>query len=215
MPKSSPKGAGFPQALFGASSMYKEVSGAAALLLTFWLFIPYIRSIRSGETKPHFFTWVIWAAGTLIVFAAQSAGGGGLGAWVIGVSGCITSYVALLAYRHRSDLSITTGDLGCLVAALTALPLWFMASDPLAVVVVLTSVDLVGFGPTVRAAYHRPHDERIWFYGLGAIRNALVIVALEHYSATTVLFPAAIGLACLLLASFIAYRRALVGRLIS
>jgi hypothetical protein len=49
--------------------MYKEVSGAAAIVLTFGLFVPYIRSIRSGKTKPHFFTWIIWAIGTLIVFA--------------------------------------------------------------------------------------------------------------------------------------------------
>jgi len=189
--------------------MYKEASGAAALVLTIGLFVPYIRSIRSGKTKPHFFTWVIWAMGTLIVFAAQLAGGGGLGAWVIGVSGCITSYVAFLAYRHRSDLSITRTDWACLIAALSALPFWFLTSDPLSAVIVLTVVDLIGFGPTIRAAYHRPHDERIWFYALGAIRNVLVIVALEHYSATTLLFPMAVGIACLLLVSFIAYRRAL------
>jgi len=34
-----------------------------------------------------------------------------------------------------------------------------------------------------------------------------LILALEHYSLTTALFPAAVGLACMVLAVLIAYRR--------
>jgi len=43
---------------------------------------------------------------------------------------------------------------------------------------------------------------------LGALRNALAISALEHYSLTTVLFPAAVGIACVLFVAMVAYRRA-------
>jgi len=50
-------------------------------------------------------------------------------------------------------------------------------------------------------------SERIWFFALAAARNLLVILALEHYSLTTALFPAAIGLACMVRAVLIAYRR--------
>jgi len=45
------------------------------------------------------------------------------------------------------------------------------------------------------------------FFSFGALRNALVVAALEHYSPTTVVFPAAVGIACVALASFIALRR--------
>jgi hypothetical protein len=34
----------------------KESFSAAAILLTFAMFVPYIRSIRSGRTKPHAFS---------------------------------------------------------------------------------------------------------------------------------------------------------------
>ena len=187
--------------------MHKEILSTAAIALTFVLFFPYIRSIRRGETKPHVFSWFIWGLGTLIVFCAQLAGHGGIGAWPIGVSGLITSYIALLAYLKRSDSSITRTDWAFLLTALSALPFWFVTSDPLWTVVILTTADLVGFGPTFRAAYRRPHDERIWFFALAAARNLLVILALEHYSLTTALFPAAVGLACMVLAVLIAYRR--------
>jgi hypothetical protein len=187
--------------------MLKSLFSAAAIVLTFALFYPYIRSILLGETKPHVLSWVIWSIGTLVVFFAQLEGGAGIGAWPIGLSALITSYIAILSWTKGSDLSITLLDWGCLVVALLALPAWWITSSPLWAVLILTTVDLVGFGPTVRKAYSRPHEERTWFFLLGALRNAFVIVALEHYSLTTVVFPAAVGLACLALALFIALRR--------
>ena len=45
------------------------------------------------------------------------------------------------------------------------------------------------------------------FYGLFAARNLMVIMALEQYSVTTVLFPAVIAVACLLLISMASLRR--------
>ena len=185
----------------------KSLLSATAIALTFALFYPYVRSILLGATKPHVFSWVIWSIGTFTVFFARLAGGAGIGAWPIGLSALITSYVALLSWRKRSDLSITSLDWACLVIALLALPIWLITSNAFWAVLILTLIDLVGFGPTVRKAYFKPHEERIWFFLLGALRNALVVAALEYYSPTTVMFPAAVGIACLALAPFIALRR--------
>lgn len=83
-----------------------------------------------------------------------------------------------------------------------------MTANPLLAVVLLTGVDLAGFGPTFRSAFSRPYEERIGFYLLGAVRNVLAIAALEQYSLTTVLFPAAVGIACAIFVAMVAYRRA-------
>ena len=192
--------------------MYKELLSAAGIVLTFVIFVPYIRSILQGRTKPHAFSWVIWALGTFVVFLAQLAGGGGLGAWPIGVSGIITGYVAVLAYSKPTDRSITKSDRMFLIVALTALPCWLFTSNPLWAVVILTGVDLAGFGPTFRSAYVRPYQERTSFYSLAALRNVIVILALEHYSITTVLFPAAVGVACLIFVAMVFYRRRTLAR---
>lgn len=192
--------------------MIKELLSAAAIVLTFAIFVPYIRSIRRGLTKPHVFSWAIWALGTFVVFLAQLAGSGGLGAWPIGVSGLITAYVAVLAYSKQSDTSITRSDWVFLIIALAALPCWFFTSDPLWAVVILTGLDLAGFGPTFRSAYSRPHHERIGFYSLAAVRNLLAVLALEHYSLTTVLFPAAVGVACIAFVAMVGYRRKQMAR---
>ena len=89
------------------------------------------------------------------------------------------------------------------------MPLWYFTADPMWAVVILTVVDLLGFGPTLRKAFHFPHEENLTFFGLFLLRNLLVIVALEHYSVTTLLFPAAVALACLSLILLIGYRRTL------
>lgn len=187
--------------------MYKELLSAVAIALTFIAFFPYIRSILQGKTKPHVFSWLIFGSTTFVVFLAQLADKGGAGAWPIGVSGIITVYVAFLAYRKKSDITITRMDWLFFIIAMTSLPLWYVTSDPLWAVVILTTVDTFGFGPTFRKAYVFPYDEQMTFFALMAVRNLIAIMALEHYSLTTVLFPAVTGAACLVLILMVVYRR--------
>ncbi|MGD1935835.1 MAG: hypothetical protein ACFB0Z_15280 [Candidatus Phaeomarinobacter sp.] len=188
----------------------KTVFSAAALLLTFFLFYIYIRSILRDEVRPHVFSWMIWAAGTVIVFFAQLSDGAGIGAWPIGISGVITFLVAVLALTRSADKSIVLMDWVFLILALSALPLWFATSNPFLAVLVLTIVDLLGFGPSVRKSWVLPYEENAQFFALGAVRNGFVVVALENYSWTTVLFPAAVGLACFLFFAVILIRRQVV-----
>jgi hypothetical protein len=161
-------------------------------------FVPYIRAVLTGATKPHMFSWVIWSITTSVVFLAQVKAEGGAGAWPLGVSGGLAVWVAVLAFLKRGDLTITKTDWLFFVSALSSLPLWYLTSNPLAAVVILTTVDVLGFGPTVRKIYHLPHSESLVFYSLSTLRDCLVILALENYSPTTVLFPAVIGTSCFL-----------------
>ena len=186
---------------------YKEILSAIAVALTFIAFYPYVSSILRGETRPHVFSWVIWGSTTFVVFLAQLKGGGGVGAWPIGVSGCITIFVAIAAYIKRADVSITRTDWVFFIAAISSLPLWYFTSDPLWAVVILTTVDVLGFGPTIRKAYVRPYSESLLFFVIITARNLIVILALESYSITTVLFPAVVAVACMALMIMMLYRR--------
>jgi hypothetical protein len=194
----------WPQ-LFGL--VYKEFLSAFAIALTFIAFFPYIHSILKGQTRPHVFSWIIWGSTTFVVFLAQLADKGGAGAWPTGVSGVITIYVALLAYRKKSDNSVTTIDWLFFIVAMSSLPLWYVTSDPLWAVVVLTSVDVIGFVPGFRKAYHYPFDEDLRFFVIIVVRNFIAIMALAHFSLTTVLFPLATAVASLLYILMVMLRR--------
>jgi len=192
--------------------LLKELASGTAFVVTFLLFVPYIRSTRRGTTIPHVFSWVVWAFGTSVVFFAQLAGGAGIGAWPIGFSACMTGYVAFLAYRVRGHFEVTRQDWALFLLAVSSIPAWGLTADPLWAVVFLTAADLLGFGPTLRKAYIYPFQEHAGFFALGALRNGLVVFALENYSWTTILFPAAVGIACLLLAVFLVIRRTVVAQ---
>lgn len=187
--------------------MSKELFSAFAIALTFIGFLPYIRSILQDKTKPHVFSWVIWGCTTFVVFLAQLSGHGGAGAWPIGVSGVITLAVAVLAYIKHSDNTITRTDWLFFIAAMLSLPFWYFTSDPLWAVVLLTTVDVIGFGPTIRKAMANPFEEQLLFYLIFAVRNGVAIVALEHYSLTTVLFPVVTAVACLTLIGIVVRQR--------
>jgi hypothetical protein len=187
--------------------IYKNLLSAVAIALTFIAYLPYIQSILRGKVKPHIFSWVIWGITTIIVFLAQLQDKGGAGAWPIGISGIITIYVAIAAFTKRSDTAITQTDWIFFILAIASLPFWYFTSDPFWAVVILTLVDTLGFGPTLRKAYAYPFEEQLTFFGLFTIRNLVAILALENYSFTTVLFPATISASCLILIWIVMHRR--------
>lgn len=181
-----------------------------AIVITFMAFIPYIRGILQGRIKPHLFSWLIWGMTTLIVFFAQLDADGGTGAWPIGVSGVITIYIAFLSYVKRGDISITRLDRLFFSAALLSIPCWYFTSNPMWAVILLTTIDLLGFGPTIRKAYDHPYEESLLFIFMFFLRNTFALLALESYSLTTMLFPLSICVVCLFLYTLISYRRRVV-----
>jgi hypothetical protein len=185
----------------------KFICSIIAIVLTLAAYLPYIYSILDKKVKPHTFSWIIWGFTTFIVFLAQLKDGGGAGAWPIGISGVITIFVAYISYFYRADNSIKILDWGFFLVAMTSLPIWYFTSDPFWAVALLTLIDLLGFGPTIRKTYNYPFEENLTFFLIFALRNIFAIIALEHYSLTTILFPAATSLACLLFCSMVVWRR--------
>jgi hypothetical protein len=179
----------------------------AAMALTFVAFVPYFRSIFAGTTRPHVFSWVVWGTNTSVAFFATLSAGGGAGAWAVGFSAAITLAVAALAWTRRADVQITRSDWGFFLAGLAAIPLWWVASDPLWAIVLVTAVELSGFGPTMRKSWHQPWSEPVGFLAILVVRNALVIAALGERTLTTVLFPAAMAAACVALIGILLGRR--------
>lgn len=125
----------------------------------------------------------------------------------MGVTSLASWIVAWLCWTRRTDLDIQPVDWLFLGGALAGLPLWYLASDPLAAVVVVTLVDMMGFGPTFRKVYRDPHGESMVFFALMALRNGLSVFALERLSWTTALFPTAVTLVCLVLLAMAEIRR--------
>ncbi|UOD51706.1 hypothetical protein DHf2319_12770 [Orrella daihaiensis] len=168
---------------------------------------PYLLSTVRGIIRPHVMSWTIWGITTSIVFWAQREAGGGVGAWPVGFSALVAFLIAATAYTKRGDVRIVRSDWVFFLTALAAVPLWYATNNPLLAVLLVTTVDILGFGPTLRKAYDRPESESLLFFSLIVVRNVLVLMALESYSVTTALFPAAIGTMAATVAAVVVTRR--------
>jgi hypothetical protein len=173
--------------------MLKLWFSVAATVISLIAFLPYIRATLRQRIQPHCLSWTIWGMTTSIVFFAQLQTGAGVGAWPVGFSALIAFAIAAIALIKRGNLVITPLDWVFFGLALSAIPLWHFADSPMLAVILVTIIDVFGFGPTLRKAHQWPDSESVQFFGFIVVRNILVLLALEHYSLTTMLFPLAIG----------------------
>lgn len=162
--------------------------GILAGLVTLAAYIPYIQGTLSGKTRPNRASWLIWAALAIIIAASYRLSGGIDSGWVpIGnVAGTII--IALLSIRHGQG-GFTRFDLGCLVGAAAGLVAWALTDMPLFALLIASVVDLLGYLPTVRKAYHEPwsEDHRAWVIFL--IGYAINIFAISEWNLAIASYP--------------------------
>lgn len=190
----------------------KETLGWLSVIFTVIGTVPYYYFVFANKIKPHAFSWFIWGVLTAIGFAAQYTEGAGPGAWATGSASVACLSVAALAL-FKGERHITVGDWASFVAALAAIPLWYVTSDPLGCVILVSAIDTIGYYPTFRKSYHKPHEELIFTHFMGTIKYVLGLLAMEQWSVTTWLYPAAISAAnIVLIAMLVVRRRALAAR---
>ncbi|NMC36308.1 hypothetical protein GYA49_04660 [Candidatus Beckwithbacteria bacterium] len=175
--------------LFSSLSELKNLLGILATILVFIGYIPYSKDIIKGKTKPHLYSWFLWGFVTLLVFALQFSGGAGSGSFVTLAAGLMCIVVIALGFIYKSQVKIIFADTMFLILAIIALALWLLAKQAVLSTILATSVDLLGFAPTIRKSWNQPYSETLSFYFLNTVRFALALIALQTYSIVTALYP--------------------------
>ena len=185
---------------------YFEIMGAIALIIGIVSYIPYLISIKKGQTKPHAFSWLIWGLLTAIAFFAQMTAGAGAGAWVTGFTAAI-SFIIVGFALFKGEKNITRSDWITFIAALAAIPLWYFTKNPLYAVVLITVIDALAFYPTFRKSWHKPHEENAFTFTLSAFKFFFATLGLEEFTVTTSLYPLSLVLMNGLFVAMIMWRR--------
>ncbi len=167
----------------------KHSIGILAIILTFVGYIPYIRDIRNGKTKPHVYSWFLWFSVTMIVFALQLSDGAGIGAFVT-LAAAIIAFVIFLFGMRIGKKDIAKSDNVCLALAVIATILWLFADQPVLSVILLSAIEIFAFIPTIRKSWNNPYSETLSAYALNTVRFVLALMALQNYSIITTLYPA-------------------------
>lgn len=169
--------------------MIKNILALIAVVLTFAGYIPYIRDTIKHKTTPHVYTWFVWGLVTSIAFCLQITHDAGPGAYVTLAAAIVTFIIFGFGLRQGSK-NVTRTDLIFLVMSLLALILWLFAKKPVLSVLLVSAVDMLGFIPTIRKSWHKPHEETLISYMTNTFRFCLALLALDHYSIITTLYPA-------------------------
>lgn len=180
----------------------KEIIGFITVALAFIALYPYIVDIFKNKTKPHIFTWLVWAIVTILAFFGQWQKGGGAGSWTTGVTGIITIFIALISFKKGSR-DITKFDVLIFIGALIAIIPWSLTKDPTLSIVILTIIDVLAFMPTIRKTIKDPQSETFISYVLHAIRHSLSILALANYNIATYIYPASLAVMNIIILSII------------
>ncbi len=162
--------------------------GIAATVIGLAGYVPYFISIFRGETKPHVFSWFVWATLMAIGFVIQVVEGGGPGAWVTGASSAICYVVAAIGCFY-GEKNITRSDWATFLSCLAAIPLWYATKDPLWSVFLISLIDILGFYPTFRKSWSKPYEEHSVVYTLSGLKHFISLFALTKFTLTTAVYP--------------------------
>lgn len=166
----------------------KDVVGIIAVILTFVGYIPYVRDTIKGKTKPHVYSWFIWAFVIFIIFALQILGRGGVGAYTTLATAILCLVIFFLGMKNGHK-DITKFDTITFIISLIATGVWIFAKQPLISTILIVTINTLANLPTIRKSWKDPYSETLFTWEMGAVRNLLGLIALQNYSILTWLYP--------------------------
>lgn len=167
----------------------KDTLGYISLIIAVIAYVPYFIALLKKRIHPHAFSYGVWAVLSGMGFYAQVIGNAGAGSWALGLTALSCGVVCIMAYRNEG-LGITGTDWLSFAGVLCAIPLWYFTKDPLPALILLVLIDALGFYPTFRRNYYKPHADMLFMYSMSGLKFGMALLALEEYSAITVLYPA-------------------------
>jgi hypothetical protein len=169
-----------------------QIFSLLSIALSLLGFVPYAYGICKGVVKPHLFSWLIWTLVTGMISVAQLHEGGGAGGWATVMISLLCG-VIVIASLFYGEISRTKLDWFCLCVALTAIPLWFFSPTSTLSVILLTLIELLAFGPTLRKTYLRPHSESLIYFTICLFKYLFATLALDNWTFDNALYPVATG----------------------
>ncbi len=152
---------------------------------SYWL---YIRSIYSGKTVPHTYSWLIWAILAGIGYIGQLDGNAGAGAWNTGITAIVCFLVFLIALK-KGERQLTRVDKVLLLIAFVAIILRVVTDSAYGATLLATLAALIGFILTIEKAYRNPKQENALTFFLNTTRNFISLFALNAITFLTFFYP--------------------------
>lgn len=151
-------------------------------------FVPYITSILKKQTKPNRVSWIIWNITNVILLTSYFAVGARATIFLPLAYVFNAFIVLILCFRYSVTVWSKLDYVSLLVAGLSLI-IWFLTKNPLLVLLMNLTMDIVAYLPTIKKSYINPFSENrtFWiFIFLGACFNLL---AINEFSFGVIIYP--------------------------
>lgn len=187
-----------------------SMGGLSLLILALAYIVYFWQTIRTG-VKPHPFSWLLWGSVSGVAYLAQVSKGEGPGSWVVGstaVACFAVGCVSLIKFSWRFSFF----DWLSLMSGLSVFAYWFAVRNGTNSAVLATTIDLIGYCPTLTKGWTEPHRDSALAFLLNGLKFIPALAALESWSLATALFPATLVFANSAVAVMLIERRRQLSR---
>ena len=168
--------------------MLRENLAVIAAAMTFACVVPYLRDIRLGTTRPQRASWLVFATLAAVAAVSQALAGNGAGTWLAGGSALGFGAVFVASIR-RGVGGFDAADRAALAVAAAGTVVSIVMARPLLAVLGVVIAELGAVGLTVRKSLADPGSETRSTWIIDGLAGLLSIVAVDHMTVTTLLYP--------------------------
>ena len=182
------------------------IFGISAGVLQAVAYVPYIRDILAGSTRPHRGTWAIWCTLSCIALVSQRANGASWSLVLTAAQAAGTVVVIVLALR-RGVGGTSRVEIAMLAIALMGLVGWYVAGNPTVATACVVVADAIAVGMMVPKTYVDPYSETLSSYWLALASGAFGLLAVGSLDFGLLIYPAYIMCADMILVAVMITRR--------
>jgi hypothetical protein len=160
----------------------------AAAVLGAISYVPYIRAILVGETRPHRTTFGIWSFIGTVQVISYVAAGGRMTVLLPLVYLLGEMAVFVLSFKHGVG-GTSKLDVFCLGGAIIGILGWVVTSNPQVALYLGIFASLCGFVPTIKKTYLMPHTENALSWGMAAVAASMNLLAVPRLELYLISYP--------------------------
>ncbi len=161
---------------------YFEVFGILAPIASLVGFVPYLRSILKGKTKPSSASWWTWTILVFVTTISSWAGGAPWQVLLLPASLCVTQFVVCILSIKFGDKKWDLRNKICVGGAIFGILLWVFTGNPLLALGLSIVSDLFASIPNFRHVFHNPEQENKLAWTIGWLSAVFEILAIKNWT---------------------------------
>lgn len=180
--------------------------GYISAFLSIVCFLPYIRDIVRGKTKPQRTSWLIWSILGSTIFFSQLAEGGAYSLLLPGAKTLVAVCIFLLSVKYGMG-GTSKFDRYALIAAAIGLIVWLATDNAVYAFTVAIIVDAIGGLLTIVKAYKQPETETLISWVLSGLAGVFAALAVGELNFFLLLYPVYIAFISFTIALAVVWRQ--------